>query len=531
MSTSDRKTCRRRSRNSLMAAISRMPLKITLAARTDALGGLTEALELWLLRHYSAELTTVAREGLLIEWNSGAFETTDARRLVVTDEHDGVRITVLLLNDPSGSVVFIEDAPLAALDSPRGSVDLPKVTADLIRSMATAGAPTAEEFEPLGDQEPPVVATPDQVIASVQEDLAPGLLILVTGVSGEPSTRQTEMADRLSGIAVSMAACPARAAAIAGLAGFTGDLQAGSVVSIARTTAGSRLDFEAVGAFSLRSQPAAAQRLVLRHQLAAPVPFSVEQRRMSANRALRSGGGSLDLEAAMELLDEESAKTTALNARLSNAELEVEREWEEQDSLLAEVDSLHSQLRFLARTLRERGELPVGEPEPDDDFMPDTCVEAIIAAKETLPYLVVTALEDDAKELDRHPKKNIWAKKIWSTLRALNDYVRSKAEDRFTGDLAKYREDPPSEAIPLSCDYAPKESESTSNNPATKKARIFRVIKDVDPSGKVYMESHIKIDRGGPNAPRVHFFDDSSGSTQRLHVGYVGPHLPTSSGF
>ena len=158
-------------------------------------------------------------------------------------------------------------------------------------------------------------------------------------------------------------------------------------------------------------------------------------------------------------------------------------------------------------------------------------MEALMAAQELLPFLVISAAEDGCKALDAQQKRGIWGKKVWTALRALNEYCRAKADGRFSGDLMKYREDPPEGAIPLLSEYSGKESEPTTNNPGLRKLRTFPVPTTVDPSGKIYMEQHVKVDRGGQSAPRVCIYDDSGGPSQRIYVGYIGPHLATWSSF
>ena len=64
-----------------------------------------------------------------------------------------------------------------------------------------------------------------------------------------------------------------------------------------------------------------------------------------------------------------------------------------------------------------------------------------------------------------------------------------------------YRDNPPDGAIPLLSEYAPMESESTTASPTLRAIRMFNVPTTVDPSGKLYMEQHLKIDRGGQSAP------------------------------
>ncbi|MGW9717893.1 hypothetical protein [Micrococcus aloeverae] len=69
------------------------------------------------------------------------------------------------------------------------------------------------------------------------------------------------------------------------------------------------------------------------------------------------------------------------------------------------------------------------------------------------------------------------------------------------------------------------ESESVQNNDKLSRMRVFKVDSAVHPSGEVMMLAHLKISEGGGNlAPRVYFYDDTNGSTKKVHVGLVGPH-------
>ena len=368
-------------------------------------------------------------------------------------------------------------------------------------------------------------------MSALADELAPGLIIAVTPDESPDSTTpaQKDLLDGVAGLAVCMAAPSATAGHLAGDAGSTGPTRAGSVISIARSTGG--LSAQMIPAMSLRTQPESARRLILRHQLAAPIPFRLERRRAMAGAGFKADGQELDVATAMELLEDESQRANELNQRVNEVEFSLQLAWEEQDLALTELDTALSRLRFLERAFRELGEIPVGEPDPDDEWVPDRCCDSLVAAKESLPFLVITADEEQARELDLHEKRSIWAKKIWSALRALNDYGRMKAEARFLGDITRYREDPPSDAVPLLYEYAPKESESTTKNPTLHSIRVFPVARQVDESGKRFMEQHVKIDKGGAIAPRIHIYDDSGGGTQRIHVGYIGPHLMTSSGF
>jgi hypothetical protein len=42
-----------------------------------------------------------------------------------------------------------------------------------------------------------------------------------------------------------------------------------------------------------------------------------------------------------------------------------------------------------------------------------------------------------------------------------------------------------------------------------------------------FMPAHLKISQTGAY-PRIHFYDDSRGTTGKIVIGYFGPHLRTA---
>ena len=58
-------------------------------------------------------------------------------------------------------------------------------------------------------------------------------------------------------------------------------------------------------------------------------------------------------------------------------------------------------------------------------------------------------------------------------------------------------------------------------------ARRFAVDQRLVSSGRTVMLAHIKLGNG-QHAARLYFRDDTRGGTGRVHVGYIGPHLPTA---
>ena len=84
----------------------------------------------------------------------------------------------------------------------------------------------------------------------------------------------------------------------------------------------------------------------------------------------------------------------------------------------------------------------------------------------------------------------------------------------------------------LATKIAMTDSEPTLKNTQLRSTRVFEVSTDLDPSGLKLMVAHAKIQaRGSGHIPRVFFYDDTRGETEKIHIGFIGPHylVPTSS--
>lgn len=479
----------------------------------------------WLEISYGAALETAEYDDLVVEWrvaDGAAF----ACQLVVSDSGRLVRRTVTAFSDDGGAVATIDETPLAAADAPHAMVDL----SEGIRLLLGTFLPITKSVMKLDRRAPVDFAAIDskELLSTLAGELTPGIVVAVTSGDGvKPSIAQQALLSDLSGLAV-VGSAPLGAELLSDI-GTSSSIRPGSIVSITRTANG--LDAHVVPSTSLRMKLESARRLIVRRQLSAPIPFDLERRRSAAMTRLLASGHEVDLPTALQLLEEESQRANELDNRAKELETTLERAFEEQDAALADLDDALSRLRYLERAFKDLGEVPTVQADSDDDWRPDSTLDALFAAKEFLQFLVITATEDDCKALDSQQKRTIWGKKVWMALRALNEYCRAKAEGRFSGDIVKYRGDPPDGAIPLLSDYAANESGPTTNNPALRAARMFTVPPTVNPKGKVYMEQHVKVDRGGQSAPRIHLYDDSGGSSQRIYIGYIGPHLPTWSSF
>jgi hypothetical protein len=198
------------------------------------------------------------------------------------------------------------------------------------------------------------------------------------------------------------------------------------------------------------------------------------------------------------------------------------------DEALTELDRVQRRVAFLEQKFRDYGEFHLEQDDLEYPEEVNLSVDAMKYAADLLPHLMIApGAADRCAELDEQHAAPITAKRAWRALRALHDYARVKVETDWNGNLLQYcRETPAGFATFPHGDVALTESERTLGNPRCREARMFQVPPAVDPAGVVLMGAHIKVAGIGALAARLHFHDDTGGPTKRVHVGYLGPHLP-----
>ena len=154
--------------------------------------------------------------------------------------------------------------------------------------------------------------------------------------------------------------------------------------------------------------------------------------------------------------------------------------------------------------------------------------EAVALARTSLKNLELNpSIDRSISDLDIYPLAKAWAKKIYRSLVALDNYcewrsARNVGGVNFLTWLSKNDSIPPNWV-------SMGESESLENNSVHYRKRIFPVDRSIDSSGSVFMGAHIKIDNDHA-APRIHFYDASGLDIHKIFVGYIGEHLSTPSG-
>lgn len=226
---------------------------------------------------------------------------------------------------------------------------------------------------------------------------------------------------------------------------------------------------------------------------------------------------------------EEKAARHAAEKRAYLSDSRAQEEIFDHDATREELAEALDQVRWLrselvASGLVERAYAPV----PEDQRTPSLLAIADLRAHLYRLSRVSVDLDwEIAQQLDDNFKAATWAAKAWRALRALNDYAAARAGGEFDRDFYAYCQQPPPGRTGISANMvALTESDDTRQNRRFATARLFAVPEAVHPDGRIFMWAHIKLDSAGRTAPRIHFYDDTAGTTAMIHVGYIGPHLP-----
>ncbi|WP_291754242.1 hypothetical protein [Cellulomonas sp. 73-92] len=227
------------------------------------------------------------------------------------------------------------------------------------------------------------------------------------------------------------------------------------------------------------------------------------------------------LQDALELreVELEEAKREAWDARQDAVDLDEE------------IQRMDRRNRRLARLLAEHGVAQVWvdeshlESELDAPEQPGSWQDLVNRMDEWAAHsVVITADRDVMVDLDGLDLDGRALEATWRGLRALAGYVRAKREGAFDGGFGAYLNAQPQgfPTFPPQA-YAPTETKETMDRWGHE--RDLPVPLSVDSSGHRVMEQHLRLARIANRDPRLHFYDDTSGATGSIIVGYIGPHL------
>jgi len=194
-----------------------------------------------------------------------------------------------------------------------------------------------------------------------------------------------------------------------------------------------------------------------------------------------------------------------------------------------QVFAFENQVRALRRRLIATGnDDGANRPTDAQAAPPGEFAELIDWVEQNLPRVSFTGDIAYPLELDASPEAPTWVRNSWEAFRALESYAEGRQDSGFRGDFKAWCERPPSpDAYIISPGKVrPRESATVRNKQKLWQERIFPVPREIEASGRTYMEAHLVIgaSSGGQINPRLYYLDAIT-RTGKVYVGYLGRHL------
>jgi hypothetical protein len=220
-----------------------------------------------------------------------------------------------------------------------------------------------------------------------------------------------------------------------------------------------------------------------------------------------------------------------LAAQAAEAQAQADEAQAVLETYAAELESLASEVAWLRR---ERATTPgqsYSDPAPQRPDGPESWPQLLELAQELLTHVqILDSVRAPLQKLYGHRATRTWLRRTWESLEVLEAYAEAKA--RVGADVlphfTAYLDWPEATVLIPKGMFAASEVtvEHGGSDLRVRRTRMFLV----PGLGEVFMGAHMRIGQHGSPAPRMHFLDDTSGPTGKVHVGYIGPHLPNAKG-
>jgi len=267
---------------------------------------------------------------------------------------------------------------------------------------------------------------------------------------------------------------------------------------------------------------------LLRRPTEQEVQSKVKELRQVVHGAERDGESlERELQETLELLAFADFENKELLEEQKRLKLIIQRLEDEHINDVADLEEANDEIALLRRNIALIAQSAAGdEPttgEPRSLEVPVSIPDAIEVARRELRQIVIPeSAERRLDVLEQGHKGRVWASVIWQGLLSLHEYAAAKKEGSFDKSFRDWCDQTGTWNI---AKLAMVESATVSQDSYLREKRMFAVDQRVDPSGRIFMSAHLKIQIGGGNSiPRVYFYDDTAGPTGLVHVGFIGPH-------
>lgn len=192
----------------------------------------------------------------------------------------------------------------------------------------------------------------------------------------------------------------------------------------------------------------------------------------------------------------------------------------------AQVNKLRDHVKWLRNELSKTelaSQAWLEVPQEERTFVPNN-FEELLLNLHRLPNISFTGADSLVSELDA-TELGTRSSSTWNELCGLNDYCEAKKQDKINGGIMQYIDNLPNGYRPIGrSNFRPTESESVLNNVNLRNQRVLPVPQEIEPSGKILMDSHITVGK----RLHIHFYDDVARSG-KIYIGRIGFHLDTKS--
>ena len=159
-----------------------------------------------------------------------------------------------------------------------------------------------------------------------------------------------------------------------------------------------------------------------------------------------------------------------------------------------------------------------------DEFVAESILEALELASFYDNIIVTPHAIESSESLTDHPKAAVWGQRTLRIIAALDNWVTENSANNAAISFHSFLQSHPEGGISPDW-HAIRESDTVMNNNALRKFREFPVPSNLDNTGSILCESHIRIESGGEKpAPRLYYKLVDG----RVLILYAGEHLPTS---
>lgn len=260
-----------------------------------------------------------------------------------------------------------------------------------------------------------------------------------------------------------------------------------------------------------------------------------EGRIRDLEQALRDVQGVLDDERRIHRATQEEKKqaedklskltSSTLVQGAHTARQQAEAAWAAQEATDELAERLTNEVGWLRRQLAQVPGRSYDEQAPALSDGPSTWAELLEFTSSLLTKVrILDVVAGPMEKLDHHPKTKVWLRRTWEALEAYQAYAEAKETQgpEVLPHMQAYLRWELAESLFPESWHAPKEAGLLRRDPKYAEMRTF----NVPDHGKVFMGEHVRVGGNRPPAPRMHVFDDTSGKTGLIWVGYIGPHLP-----